>query len=179
MSFDCVVVWNVVLLFHVESRVDDDNVQSCAVCNRGCFYAVLRCPLRCTVGTTLWPAQVVCPARLGTVCNIGSVLSCRWHLISDNSVWRLMEIIRTVPSRKHTHTSSSYRWTRACWVLCMFFISFSSWFVCCVYFLLVVVFGCQYQYNWLLGNTCLRNELLCFELVINHSLTQFVTVLKH
>ena len=86
-----------------------------------------------------------------------------------------------IPSYMHTHMSSSYRWTRACWFrlgffLCVFFVflTIASLFVIFVFLCIIwFLFGCQYQRNWLLGKTRLWSDLLCVEWDVKfYSLTQ-------
>ena len=61
------------------------------------------------------------------------------------------------------------RWkTRASFVYRTSFVSYGSFFCFSLVFLVyvvlcLIVFGCQYQCNWLPGKTCLRNDLLCVE----------------
>ena len=75
-----------------------------------------------------------------------------------------------VHNHMHTDMSSFYGWTvlDLGYKVCFCALTRANLFVlglvglCLVYFLFVV-FGCEYQCNWLPGKTHLSNELLCAE----------------
>jgi len=94
----CTQIMLLYCYFCVESGVDDDDLQSCAVCNRRRLHAVLWCSVWCIVCSALWSAQVVCPTRWDSL----------WH-------WNIIDLPDIITSASAFVCRSLLEWRVKAW----------------------------------------------------------------